>query len=154
MARTHDSYYIDAPVERVWAIGSDPARIPEWNTTAIAVKDVSGPLDQPGSRVTVVSKIVGRPLDITWKTERVEPPRFFESTATTPLGGSGRQRVEFQPEGSGTRVTIDLEYEIAPGILGNVLDKLFAERAIERDVKHSGENFKALVEQEARIPVR
>ena len=69
------------------------------------------------------------------------------ATATTPLGGSARQRVDYEPEGSGTRVTIDMEYEIAAGILGQVLSKAFAERAIERDVHHSAENLKALAEE-------
>ena len=39
------------------------------------------------------------------------------------------------------------------GFLGDVADKLFAERAMTRDVHHSGENFKALVEEEA-IPTK
>ena len=37
------------------------------------------------------------------------------------------------------------------GFLGDVADKLFGERAMTRDVHHSGENFKALVEEEATI---
>jgi uncharacterized membrane protein len=46
-------------------------------------------------------------------------------------------------------MTIDLDYELPGGFLGGVADKLFAERAMARDVRHSSENFKALVEQEA-----
>ena len=38
------------------------------------------------------------------------------------------------------------------GFLGDVADKLFAERAMIRDVHHSGENFKSLVEEEAMVP--
>jgi hypothetical protein len=33
-----------------------------------------------------------------------------------------------------------------------VADKLFVERAIERDVKHSVENFKAICEAEVQVP--
>jgi uncharacterized membrane protein len=62
--------------------------------------------------------------------------------------------VHYQPEGNGTRVNIDVEFEIAPGLLGQVVSKVFAERSVERDIKHSGENFKALVEElAARVPV-
>jgi uncharacterized membrane protein len=122
--------------------------MPAWNTTAVDVKDVSGPIDQPGARYTIVSKVAGRPIEITWQVERAERPRYAEATATTPLGGSARQRVEYQPEGNGTRVTIDLEYEIAAGLLAQVISKVFAERSLERDVRHSGENFKALVEEQ------
>jgi uncharacterized membrane protein len=153
MSHVRHSILIEAPPEHVWAIGRDPERMPEWNTTVVSVKDAEGPLDVPGARLTVVSKIAGRPLDITWHIEEVETPRFFVATATTPLGGSARQRVDYEPEGTGTRVTIDMEYEIAAGILGQVLSKAFAERAIERDVHHSAENLKALAEEAATVAV-
>ena len=152
MSHVRHSILIDAPPEQVWAIGRDPERMPEWNTTVVSVKDADGPLDTPGGRFTVVSKIAGRPLDITWHIEEVEAPRFFVATATTPLGGGARQRVDYEPEGSGTRVTIDMEYEIAAGLLGKVLSKAFAERAIERDVHHSAENLKAVVEDASTTP--
>jgi len=153
MSHVRHSIHIDAPPEQVWAIGRDPERMPEWNTTVVSVKDAEGPLDTPGARFTVVSKIAGRPLDITWHVEEVEAPRFFVATATTPLGGGARQRVDYEPEGSGTRVTIDMEYEIAAGLLGQVLSKAFAERAIERDVQHSAENLKAVVEEASTVAV-
>lgn len=149
MSHVRHSVHIEAPPEQVWAIGRDPERMPEWNTTVVSVKEADGPLDTTGARFTVVSKIAGRPLDITWQIEEVEAPRFFVATATTPLGGSARQRVDYEPDGTGTRVTIDMDYEIASGLLGQVLSKAFAERAIERDVHHSAENLKAVVEEAA-----
>jgi len=147
MSHVRHSVHIDAPPEAVWAIGRDPDRMPEWNTTVVSVKDVDGSLDVPGGRFTVVSKIAGRPLDITWQIQEVEAPRFFVATATTPLGGSARQRVDYEPDGTGTRVTIDMEYDVAAGLLGQLLSKAYAERAIERDIHHSAENLKAVVEE-------
>ena len=43
---------------------------------------------------------------------------------------------------------IDIEYELPPGIIGQIADRLFVERAVERDLRHSIENFTALVEAE------
>ena len=40
----------------------------------------------------------------------------------------------------------------SPWLIGGVADKLFVERAIERDTKHSVENFKAICEAEVRLP--
>ena len=154
MSHVRHSIHIDAPPEDVWEIGRDPDRIPEWNTTVVSVKDLQGPIDTPGARFTTVSKIAGRPLDITWHIEEVDAPRFFVATATTPLGGGARQRVDYEPEDDGTRVTIDMEYEVAPGLLGQVLSKVFAERAIERDVHHSAENLKAVVEESVAVGAR
>jgi hypothetical protein len=36
------------------------------------------------------------------------------------------------------------------GFFGGIADKVFIERQIERDIKHSNENFKALCE--AKVP--
>jgi uncharacterized membrane protein len=149
MGHVHETVNIDAPIDVAWAIGRDASRIPEWNTTVMSVKDVSGSLDTVGASYTAVSKIVGRPLEVGWRVERVEPMRLGEAVATAPGGGSARTRVAYEPDGTGTRVTIDLDYELPGGFLGGVADKLFAERTMARDVRHSSENFKAFVEQEA-----
>ena len=154
MGHVHESIHVDAPVDVAWSVGRDANRIPEWNTTVASVKDVSGPLDVVGASYTAVSKIVGRPLDVAWRVERVEPKRLGEAVATAPGGGKARTRVAYEPDGSGTRMTLDLDYELPGGFLGGVVDKVFAERAIVRDVRHSQENFKALVEQEAAALAR
>ena len=152
MGRIHHEYHIDAPPELAWAVGRDPTRMPEWNTTTVSVKDVSGPLDREGATYTTVSKIAGRPLEVQWQVERVEPGRLAEVTASAPKGGSAHLVVRYEPDGSGTKLITDLDYELPMGFLGNVADKLFAERAMIRDVHHSGENFKALVEEQAMVP--
>jgi uncharacterized membrane protein len=152
MGRIHHEYHIDAPPEVAWDLGRDPDRMPEWNTTTVSVKDVSGPLDREGATYTTVSKIAGRPLEIQWQVEKIDPGREAEVTASAPRGGSARVVVRYEPEGSGTKVITDLDYELPMGFLGDVADKLFGERAMIRDVRHSGENFKALVEEEAMVP--
>lgn len=152
MGRIHHEYHIDASPELAWAVGRDPDRMPEWNTTTVSVKEVSGPLDRPGAAYTTVSKIVGRPLEVRWRVEQVERGRFAEVTASTPGGGTAHLTVRYEPDGSGTKLITDLEYELPMGFLGDVADKLFAERAMIRDIHHSGENFKALVEEEAMVP--
>ena len=151
MGHVHESVHVDAPVEATWRVGRDASRMPEWNTTAVEVKEITGPIEEVGSRVTVVSKVAGRRLDVTWQVERVEVPRFVELVGTAPGGGQARQRVDYEAEGDGTRVTIDMEYELPMGLLGDMIDKLVAERMVARDVRHSSENFKALVEEEATV---
>ncbi len=49
--------------------------------------------------------------------------------------------------------TIDIEYELPGGVLGEAVDRLFVERSIEREMKHVAENFGALAEATARQPV-
>ena len=87
MGRIHHEYHIDAPPEVAWAVGLDANRMPEWNTTTVSVKDVSGPLDRQGATYTTVSKIVGRPLEVQWQVEQVDPGRMAEVTASSPEAG-------------------------------------------------------------------
>src|SRR5918995_144215 len=151
MGHVHHEYHIDAPPRAVWALGRDPDRMPEWNTTTVSVKDVSGPLDRQGARYTTVSKIVGRPLEVQWQVEQVDPDRLIETKGSSSRGGSAHLVVRYEPDGSGTKLITDLDYELPMGFLGDIADKLFAERAMIRDIHHSGENFKALAEEEAKV---
>jgi len=47
MSHVRHSIHIEAPPEQVWAIGRDPERMPEWNTTVVSVKDADGAADWP-----------------------------------------------------------------------------------------------------------
>jgi len=154
MGHVHHEYHIDAPPQAVWALGRDPNRMPEWNTTTVSVKDVTGPLDRPGATYTTVSKIVGRPLEVQWQVEQADPGRLVEAKGSSSGGGSARLVVRYEPDGSGTKLITDLDYELPMGFLGDIADKLFAERAMIRDIHHSGENFKALAEEDAKVTAR
>jgi uncharacterized membrane protein len=52
--------------------------------------------------------------------------------------------------GPGTDISFEMDYELPGGFIGGIAVKLFMERQIERDIKHSNENFKALCE--AKVP--
>jgi len=144
--------HIDAPPEKAFAVAIDAARIPEWNASVTEVRDITGSLDQLGSNYVSVLKLGGRLLEGRWEVSRVESPRLLEFTGTAPGGGRATATNRFEAVGAGTDVTIEIEYELPGGFIGGMADKLFVERAIERDVKHSVENFKAICEAEVQIP--
>ncbi|MGH2356885.1 MAG: hypothetical protein ACRDGJ_02595 [Candidatus Limnocylindria bacterium] len=48
-------------------------------------------------------------------------------------------------------MTVELDYELPGGLAGDIADKLFMERAIERRIRHSNENLKALAEAKAGV---
>jgi uncharacterized membrane protein len=56
------------------------------------------------------------------------------------------------PPGTGTDSRLELDYDLPGGFVGGIADKLFVERAIERDAKHSAENFKAICEADGHVP--
>ncbi len=144
------TYRVDAPPERVFEFGLNAERIPEWNTSFVEVKDISGPLDRVGATYTATVRAAGRMLETRWEVVRFEKPFYFEQKGTTP-GGWAKTVTKLEPIGSGTEVFVELEYELPGGFLGQFANKLFVERAIERDLRHSSDNYKAIIE--AEVPV-
>lgn len=142
---------VDAPPERVFELGLKAERIPEWFHSIVEVKDVTGPLDHIGAAYTALMKIGGRPLEVRWEVVKIDKPTYSELKGTAPGGGWATYSAKNEPAGTGTEVSLELRYELPGGFLGQFADKLFVERAIERDLKHAAENFKALVE--AKTPV-
>jgi uncharacterized membrane protein len=45
---------------------------------------------------------------------------------------------------------MEVDYEVPAGFLGHIADRLFLEKAMERQMRHTAENFKALAE--AKVP--
>lgn len=144
--------HVDAPPEKAFALAIDAERLPEWNSSITEVRDISGSLDQVGASYVSVLKLGGRPLEGRWEVSRVESPRLLEYTGTAPGGGRATATNRFEPAGGGTDVSIEIDYELPGGFVGGLADKLFVERSIERDVKHSVENFKAICEAEVQVP--
>ncbi len=152
MGHVREVIHIDAPLDVVWALGADANRIPEWNVNATEVKGVSGPLDHVGAGYTTILKIVGRKLEGRFEVTKVDKPRFVEFKGTSPAGGRATAAIHLEPTSTGTQYTFEIDYELPGGILGGVVDRLFAERMTERDIHHSVETFKALCEAEAKVP--
>jgi uncharacterized membrane protein len=149
MPQIREQTRIDAPVERIWDVSADASRIPEWQTNIVEIKDVTGALDQVGTRYTAVSRLLGRQIEGQWEVTRSERGRALEVTGTAPGGGRAVQLVTTTPAGGATDLTVEFDYELPGSFLGQFANRLFVERAAQRDMRHSLENFKALCEQEA-----
>jgi uncharacterized protein YndB with AHSA1/START domain len=152
MGSIRQTSHIDVPPEKVFALAIDAKRVAEWNASVIATKDVTGSLDQVGASYTAVLKIGGRHLESRWQVSRVEQPGLLEITGTAPGGGRVTALNRFESAGSGTDSSLELDYDLPGGFVGGIADKLFVERAIERDAKHSAENFKAICEADGHVP--
>jgi uncharacterized membrane protein len=151
MGHARDTYHIDAPPDRVWALYTDLSRYSEWNEGLSEVKDTSGPLDQVGSKFTAVIKVMGRRFEATSEVTKVEPGKLIEQHGSVVGGGPAASSFRVEPVSGGTDVTVELDYQLPGGLIGDVADKLFMERAIERQIRHSNENFKALAEAKVAL---
>jgi len=151
MGHVRDTFHIDAPPDRVWALGTDPSRYAEWQAGLVEVRDISGPLDQVGSKYTAVYKVMGRRLEGTSEVTKVEPGRLIEERGSIIGGGPASTTIRIEPAADGTDMTVELDYDLPGGMIGDIADKLFMERAIERQIRHSNENLKALAEAKAGV---
>ena len=152
MGHVRQMGHVDAPPDKTFGLAVDAKRGPEWNNSIVEVKDAGGMLDTVGASYVAILKLGGRRLETRWEVTKVEKPRLLELVASSPQGGQATSITRFEAAGGGTDMSIEVDYELPGGFVGGVADKLFVERAIERDVKHSLENFKAICEAEVQVP--
>jgi uncharacterized protein YndB with AHSA1/START domain len=144
-------FHFDVPIEKVFELGTDFKRYPEWNVSYPVTKEVIGDPRAIGTRIEMTMRLLGREIPTTATIIEIDPPSYLKLTGTSAEGGKSTAIYRLTPVGSGADLEFEFEYELPAGFLGHIADKLFVERAIERDLDHSAENFKALVE--ARQPV-
>jgi uncharacterized membrane protein len=140
---------IDAPIDHVWDINASCERLPEWNASYVEVKDCPGRLDRVGARVTTVVRVFGRKIEGSQETTKADKPHAYALKLAGAGGAKGTLDVTFTEARGGTDETLEIEYELPMGLFAGVAEKLLG-GSIERDLRHSMENFKALCE--ATIP--
>lgn len=150
MGHVREQFHIDAAIEAVWDLAVDVQRFVEWRSGLVEVKDATGKLDRVGASYSPVLRFAGRKLDGHFEVTRVEKPNLLEEKGTSPGGGKATATLKLERAGSGTDASFEIDYELPGGFFGGIADKLFIERQIERDIKHSNANFKALCE--AKVP--
>lgn len=136
---------VDAPRDRVWAAHIDAARIPQWFPGVRAVNRISGPLDRPGTTYSLTfNPLVRSRVTVT----EVEAPLMHTRRwDARPFGSHGRATVLLRSEEGGTRVDLDVVYELPFGPLGRALERFStvryrAARNIRREL-HAFSQFAA-----------
>lgn len=147
MPKIRSEIEIDATPARVWEIVSDPERLPQYNATIIEVSDATGRLDQVGTTYRAVARVYGRRIEGTWEVTEVVPLRRIVQQGTAPGGGAATVIGTLEATDRGTtRSAVEVDYQLPAGFLGELANKLFIERSVERDMRHTNENLKALAE--------
>jgi uncharacterized membrane protein len=145
MGHVRLSEHINAPIDHVWEINASCERLPEWDVNIVEVKDCPDRLDRVGVRATTVGRVMGRRIETSQETTRADKPHAYQVKATSAGGARATMDQTFTEAGGGTDTTIDVKYELPMGLFAGVAEKLLG-RSIERDLRHSMENFKALCE--------
>jgi uncharacterized protein YndB with AHSA1/START domain len=140
MVRVEHSLVIACPPEEVFAYVTDPANLPEWQSTALEASS-EGPVQQ-GARVSEVRKFLGRKMETKLEVTAYEPGRRFGlKVISGPVPFTADQTLE--PTDGGTRLSMVLEGE--PEGFFKLTEPL-VERAARRQVETDFAQLKDILE--------
>ncbi len=151
MGHISRTIHVEATPERVFDLFTNPERFQEWMVPASEVKDITGTPGTVGLGWTTASTFAGRKMESHMSATAVERPRSFDVKSTG--SGTGTVRGRFEPAAGGTDVTIESEYEMPLGFIGDAANKLFVEKSFAESWDKSLATFKSLVEAEAAVHV-
>jgi uncharacterized membrane protein len=154
MTRIERSIEIDQPPDAVFDVLIDLDRLPDWATNVVDTGDISETPIRTGSSFRQTVRIGGRTLDTEWRVTQLERPRQIAYAATAVGGGTLAMKQMVSAADGGSRVVLELDYEIPGGFLAHIVDRAYIERRNEREVEHSLHNLKELLEGQWSEPLR
>lgn len=148
MGHTKDSIHIDAPVDKVWEFLDDPHNWPTFMTGLSGPDKIIGDKGV-GMQAEWTTLLAGMHLHITSRVAELSRDPNGGAHLRGDLSGStsGWQTWDLKPENGGTLVAMEEEYTVPGSLLGKVADRLVIEKMNARDVHHSVENLKLLMEE-------
>jgi uncharacterized membrane protein len=143
MAKVERSILINATTDQIDQIALDGSRLPEWY---VGVEEAKPDAVYPevGGKVILVYKSSGATFNITLTVRELVRGEYILYDMTGMM--TGTQRWTHTREGSMTRTTSVVDYEMPGGALGKIADKLIVERVNNKNLEQSLENLKALAE--------
>jgi|SRR5579872_3953993 len=118
MIRLVASVEIEAPVGRVWSVLCDVEKWPEWTSTVTSVRCLDNGPFSIGSRAEIRQPRL-RPA--VWKVTKLRDRNNFTWITRNP-GVRITAGHQLEPNGTGTRVTLSLEFT---GPLGSLVGRLY-----------------------------
>lgn len=132
--------------ERVYDVLAEVERLPQFSEMTVDVRNGPGRPLEVGDRFEQVVKVLGVDLETDWEVAELTPPSLlrFEGTAA---GGAHATLVErLTPEGSGTRIEIEVDYDLPLGVLGKTVDSVYLHGKNEEQAEEILAKLKALCE--------
>ena len=142
---------VDAPVESVWKIVSDPERAPEWFTFAERVEVRSG--QEVGQLRTQHGRWGSKKSEVDQEITDFEPNRLLawrhvaerlNGKPAPRFAASTEFRIELEPAGAATTVRLRSRQEPASTLKGWVM-KLFGTKDIARNLERSLDQLAAVL---------
>ncbi len=135
---------VDSPVDKVFEMLDEPENFPVFVPNVTKVSNVRRSDKRLGDTFDVVYSMMG--MDFNEKftySEYAKPKRLaarYEGRMTGSMG------ITLEPKGGKTVATLDVDYEVRPGSLGKIANKLLFERMNDKSAERMLENIKMVVE--------
>ena len=147
MAHLKETIIVNAPVDKVVGIATDPHQWSTWFAGLGKAEKIQGD-NGPGTVVEHSYLLAGMRLPVTTRVRensgQAGEAHHWKAAIEGPL--AGWQQWDYVPKGDGTEVTAELEYTVPGSLLGKLVDSLFVEKYQERSLRHTLENLKQLAE--------
>jgi hypothetical protein len=130
----------------VFGVLSDVDRLPEFSEMTVGIRNSPGRALRAGDRFEQVVRVLGKELESEWQVVAVEEPSLLHLVGTAPAGAKATLIERLSAEGQGTRVELDVEYDMPLGILGDAVDAVYLHSKNEEQADEILAKLKALCE--------
>lgn len=148
MNRIEHAVDIAAPPERVFTELVTWDGLRRWSTITVDHTG-AGSCSAVGDTFQQTIRVAGLDLRTDWVVTEYDPPSVIAYRATGPGDSELRLRQRVTPTASGSRVELEVDYELPGGLLGDLADRLYAHRRNRREAERTLTNLQALLEGRA-----
>jgi len=140
----HKSIFINAPVEKVFAYVEDPSNLPEVWPSMVEVKNIISDADGK-KNYDWTYKMAG--LSINGHSETLEYEANKRIVVYNPKGIESKFTWDYISEGDGTRINVEVEYNIPLPVLGKLAESIIVKQN-EKEADTLLANVKAKMENQ------
>jgi hypothetical protein len=137
---------VSCPPNHVFDVLSNVERLPEFSHLTVAIRNGPGRAIQVGDRFEQSVKVLGVEFDTDWEVTEVVADSLIRVEGRSQHSGKASLTQHVTAEGTGSRVSFEVDYDPPFGILGEIADKVVFERRNEEDAEHILARLKELCE--------
>lgn len=138
--------HIACEPSEVFRVLTDIERLAEFSQMTVGISNGPGRPLAVGDRFDQVVKVLHVELDTEWEVTQMVPGESIRVDGRSKANGSATVSQHVSPDGDGSLVTFEVEYEPPFGILGDIADKMVFERRHEEEAEQILAGLKGICE--------
>lgn len=137
--RIECEHHFDVQLEEGFAYITDPANRPSYWPGSVRIEPGSR-WGAPGDEARIVTKLLGREVELRMRLRRFEPNRLVEYETTQDGLPDARHERRFDRADSGFRYRLAVEYEPRAAVR-SVYDRILVRRGVDRALRRTVANL-------------